>query len=75
VEALNNNVIAGAALDVLVREPVKADNPLLKIQDSNKLLITPHIAWASVEARSRLMSEVYKNIQSYLDGGDYNLLN
>lgn len=75
VNALNNGVIAGAALDVLSKEPMLEDNPLLAIKDSNKLIVTPHIAWASVEARCRLMDEVYKNIQSYLEGGNYNLLN
>lgn len=44
-EALNAGVIAGAGLDVLSAEPMKADNPLLAVQDSRKLVITPHIAW------------------------------
>ena len=74
VEALNNNEIAGAALDVLCKEPMAEDNPLLKIQDSRKLLITPHIAWASVEARQRLIDLDVENIKSYLAGGDFNLV-
>lgn len=61
-KALDNNLIAGAALDVLEQEPMTEENPLLKIKDSRKLIITPHIAWASVEARRRLMHEVYANI-------------
>lgn len=61
--ALNENLIAGAGLDVLEKEPMAADNPLFAIKDSRKLLITPHIAWATTEARSRLMRNVYKNIE------------
>lgn len=60
--ALNENLIAGAALDVLEKEPMSVQNPLLGIKDSRKLLITPHIAWATTEARNRLMEQVYKNI-------------
>ncbi|MDY2938428.1 MAG: D-2-hydroxyacid dehydrogenase [Fusicatenibacter sp.] len=70
--ALNEGLIAGAALDVLSQEPMKADNPLLSIKDSRKLYITPHIAWASVEARTRLVRMVQKNLESYLSGGDLN---
>lgn len=72
--ALDNGLIAGAALDVLCKEPMTADNPLLKIQDSRKLLITPHSAWASVEARQRLIDLDVENVKSYLEGGDFNLV-
>ncbi len=65
-DALINEEIAAAGLDVLRHEPINKDNKLLKIKDSEKLLITPHIAWASVEARNRLISEVALNIKSYL---------
>ena len=75
VWALNNDEIAGAALDVISKEPMAADNPLLEIKDSNKLIVTPHIAWATVEARQRLMDLVVENLKSYLDGGDFNLVN
>ncbi len=61
--ALQEELIAGAALDVLEKEPMVAENPLLAIKDSKKLLITPHIAWATNEARNRLMREVYRNIE------------
>ncbi|MCI5856236.1 MAG: D-2-hydroxyacid dehydrogenase [Agathobacter sp.] len=54
-DALNNGQIAAAGLDVLCKEPMAADNPLKMIKDSERLLITPHIAWASIEARTRLM--------------------
>lgn len=65
-EALNNNTIAAAGLDVLDIEPMSADNPLREIKDSNKLLITPHIAWAAVEARKRLMDIIYNQISEFL---------
>ena len=67
VWALNNGEIAGAALDVLSKEPITKDNPLNGIKDSSKLVITPHIAWASIEARYRLMEGVYQNIVDYLN--------
>lgn len=66
--ALDEHLIAAAGLDVLTHEPINPDNPLLNIQDSKKLLITPHIAWASVEARQRVVREVYENIQSFKAG-------
>ena len=66
-EALEQGQIAAAGLDVLVKEPMDEMNPLLEIQDSRRLLITPHIAWASMEARERLMKIVYENICTFLD--------
>jgi glycerate dehydrogenase len=65
--ALDEDLILGAATDVLSREPVSEDNPLLKIKNKEKLLITPHIAWASLESRTLLMDRVYDNIRSFLD--------
>ena len=65
--ALEQGQIAAAGLDVLVKEPMDEKNPLLKIQDSCRLLITPHIAWASMEARERLMKIVYENICEFAD--------
>ena len=62
-EALIHDEIAAAGLDVLCQEPMSADNPLIKIQDSRKLLITPHIAWASIEARTRLMKIILTQIK------------
>lgn len=64
-EALASGEIAAAGLDVLGREPMSADNPLLKIKDSRKLLITPHVAWASVEARTRLMGIILEQIKEW----------
>ena len=70
--ALTENLIAGAGLDVLGKEPMSIDNPLIKIKDSRKLIITPHMAWASVEARKRCVQEIYKNIESFLAGDTRN---
>ena len=73
-DALESGEIAAAGLDVLEKEPIAANNPLGKIRDSNKLIITPHMAWASVEARERLVNEVYKNIEAFLKGEDRNII-
>ena len=67
-EALEKGEIKGAGLDVLSKEPIASDNPLGKITDSEKLIITPHLAWASVEARERCVSLCYDNIKAFLNG-------
>ena len=67
-EALRDGEIAAAGLDVLCEEPIAADHPLLQITDSRKLIITPHIAWASVEARQRLMQMVLGQVEAYVNG-------
>ncbi len=67
-DALGQGEIAAAGLDVLTAEPMSADNPLREITDSGKLVITPHIAWASVEARTRLMKQVEQNIEEFVKG-------
>ena len=64
-EALNNKTIAAAGLDVLSVEPMQEDNPLRGIKDSERLLITPHIAWACVEARNRLMGIILGQIKEF----------
>lgn len=64
-EALENEMIAAAGLDVLAAEPMIRENPLRRIKDSNRLIITPHIAWASVEARTRLMKTIERQIQEF----------
>jgi glycerate dehydrogenase len=64
-DALEQGQIAAAGLDVLSAEPMRADNPLRRIKDSNKLLITPHIAWASIEARTRLMKTIAGQVQEF----------
>lgn len=67
-KALDEELIAGAALDVFAVEPMKVDNPLLAIKNKENLVLTPHIAWASVEARHRLFGEVIENIKAYYRG-------
>lgn len=62
-DALLNGEIAAAGLDVLTKEPMAKDNPLRAIKDSEKLLITPHIAWAGIEARTRLMEIVLAHVK------------
>lgn len=74
-DALVSNQIAGAGLDVLEKEPMAKDNPLSQIQDSTKLIITPHMAWASVESRTHLVEEVIKNIEAFLAGENRNVVN
>lgn len=64
-DALDNGDIAAAGLDVLSVEPMREDNPLRRIKDSEKLIITPHIAWASVEARTRLMEIILGQIKEF----------
>lgn len=66
--ALNDNLIAGAGLDVFEVEPIKADNPLLTVTDQNKLVMVPHIGWGSVEARTRLVKDIEESIEAYLAG-------
>jgi len=70
--ALNNNIIAGAGLDVLSVEPPKFDNPLF---NAKNCLITPHIAWAAEETRARLLGILDENIEKYLSGNTQNKVN
>ena len=70
-DALNNEIIASAALDVLSTEPPSADNPLLYAKNC---LINPHIAWATFESRSRLMAVVVNNVKTFLEGNPENVL-
>lgn len=64
-DALENGTIMAAGLDVLSQEPMSADHPLLKFKDSRRLFITPHIAWASVEARTNLMNIIQGQIKEF----------
>lgn len=65
VTALKDGLIAAAGLDVLCEEPLRDSSPLLEILDHDNLLITPHIGWASVEARTRLMQIIEKQIREF----------
>ncbi len=72
--ALKEDWIGAAGLDVLTVEPMVETNPLKDIKDSSKLIITPHIAWATIEARQRCTDEVYQNIVAYQTGEARNLV-
>jgi len=67
--ALNEERIAGAAVDVLSSEPPGADNPLL---NAKNCIITPHIAWASVDARGRILATTVENVRSFIDDDPQN---
>jgi len=56
-----------AGLDVLTPEPIANDNPLMRIKHQERLLITPHIAWASIEARQKLLEGIVENIKDFLE--------
>ncbi len=71
-DALNNDVIAGAAVDVVSSEPIAEDNPLLSAKN---IIITPHIAWAAKEARVRLMETTAENIEAFKAGNPVNVVN
>lgn len=64
--ALNENIIGAAGIDVMEHEPINADNPLLKLFNKEKILITPHMAWASKESRELLVEKIARNIDVYL---------
>lgn len=70
-DALESGKLSGAGIDVLTHEPMAADCPLLKAKN---ITITPHIAWAPLETRQRLLKIVYDNIAAYLDGNPVNVV-
>ena len=67
-KAIDEEEIRGAALDVFEIEPIKEDNELLNIKNKDRLILSPHIAWASVESRDRLFKEVVENIKAFYRG-------
>lgn len=73
-EALVNGTIAAAGLDVVETEPLEPSNPLSMLKDSTRLIITPHLAWASVEARTRCVWEAHENIAAFLRGESRNVV-
>ncbi|MBM7557308.1 D-2-hydroxyacid dehydrogenase [Halanaerobacter jeridensis] len=70
--ALNQGRVAGAAVDVLAKEPAQMDNPLL---NADNTIVTPHIAWAAQESRQRLMDIAVNNLVQFLDGDPINIVN
>lgn len=71
-KAIDENKLGGYISDVFEKEPMDAKSALLSIRNKQKLVLTPHIAWASVEARNRLIDGVAKNIKSFLNGNNEN---
>lgn len=65
-KAIDDGRIAGAGIDVFTQEPIRSDNPLLHTRHPERLLLTPHIAWASEEARSRLVNRIVENVQAWI---------
>lgn len=63
--ALEQKIIYGAALDVFKNEPIESNNPLMKLKDKSRLVMVPHIAWASIEARTQLLNGVINNIRDF----------
>lgn len=74
-DALNAGQITAAGLDVIEKEPLEPTNPLSRLKDSNQIIITPHLAWASVEARTRCVNETAENIRAFMRGEDRNIVN
>ena len=70
--AIETGLIGGAAVDVLSKEPMAKENPLARILGNPRFMLTPHIAWAAVEARQRCMQEVFYNIEAFLNGDTRN---
>ena len=71
-EALNSGKVYAAGLDAVRNEPIAMDNPLLSAKNC---YITPHISWAAVECRQRLIDYSLDNLKSYLDGESMNIVN
>lgn len=74
VKIMKEGHLAGVGLDVLSVEPMSDKSPLLALKDEAKLFITPHIGWAGLESRQRMVQEVYLNIEAFLQGKDRNVV-
>ena len=66
-EALDNEAIAGAGVDVFTQEPIVAENPLLSVKHPERLVLAPHIGWTSVEARNKIVVMIADNIKNFLN--------
>ena len=73
-DALESGEIAAAGLDVYEKEPLPKDSALLQITDCDRLMLTPHVAWGSVEARKRVVEDVYLSIQAFIAGKPRNVV-
>lgn len=73
--ALNEHIILAAGLDVLQNEPMSLNNPLYSVKDCDRIFITPHIAYGSIEARERLVTTICENIKSFIKGSLINGVN
>ena len=68
--AIDNHEIGGACIDVFENEPMSKNHPFLRVQHPECLVLTPHNAWASEEARAKLIDLVCENIETYLENGN-----
>lgn len=75
VKVLNEGHLAGVGLDVFEHEPLLENDIIYQIKDMDKVILTPHIAWGSIEARQRCVDEVYENILAHLKGKERNVVN
>jgi len=71
-DAVKNDKIGGIGIDVFSKEPLSEDNPLYEVRNYPNVILTPHIAWASSEARNLCLEETVKNIKAFLNGESYN---
>lgn len=74
VKVVKAGLLGGVGLDVIEKEPMAETSPLLEILDESRVLITPHVAWASIEARQRVVTEVYYNIKDFYKGEPRNIV-
>lgn len=74
VDALDRGLISGIGFDVLTSEPPQPDNPILQILDRPNVIVTPHVAWASTEARQTLWNQVAHHIDNFLTGQPSNVV-
>lgn len=74
VDALDRELISGIGFDVLTSEPPEANNPLLSILERPNVIVTPHVAWASIEARQTLWDQVISHVDNFLSGQPSNVI-